>query len=168
MNKVLVQNHYLPYLIDEEIFIVEETFKQQVVESKAELTSIEEDSSNVALPNLIKDLLVIVRFHNKNEQITSYKTFLSKLLAAAGYRLQNVDVLIMNKYEDLKARTVIENSNAKFVMAFGVDVKNPENFILRQFSGKQLIIAAPLEDLPSSKPKKSKLWGLMKDMFKLD
>ncbi len=168
MNKVLVQNHYLPFLIDEELYVVDETFKRQVSESKEHLSSTEEDNSNVALPNLVSELLLIVRFHNDNEQITGYKNFLSKLLAAAGYRLNNVDVIILNKYKDLKARTVIENSGAKFVIAFGVDVKNPENFNLRQFSGKQIIIASPLETLPNSKPKKSKLWSLMKDMFKLE
>jgi len=153
--------------MDEELYIVEEKFKQQITESNAQLASVEEDSSNVALPNLVKNLLVIVRFHSENESIASYKTFISKLLAAAGHKLSNVDLVIMNKYKDVKAKTIIENSASKYVMAFGVDVKNPENFQLRQFSGRQLIIAAPLEHLPTSKPKKAKLWSLMKDMFTL-
>jgi hypothetical protein len=89
-------------------------------------------------------------------------------LAAAGYRLQNVDLVVMNKFKDTKAKTIIENSQAKFVMAFGVDLKNPDNFQVRQFSGKHIIISAPLEKLPSDRAKKTKLWGLMKEMFKLE
>lgn len=168
MNKILVDGHYLPYLIDEELYVVEENFKQQVTESKERLASTEDDNSNVALPNLVKNLLLIVRFENDSESIASYKTFLSKLLAAAGYRLQNVDVVVMNKFKETKAKTIIENSNAKFVMAFGVDLKNPDNFQIRQFSGKHIIISAPLEKLPSDRTKKTKLWGLMKEMFKLE
>lgn len=168
MNKILVDGHYLPYLIDEELYVVEDNFKQQVTESKEHLASTEEDNSNVALPNLVKDLLLIVRFGQDSDSIASYKTFLSKLLAAAGYRLQNVDLVVMNKFKDTKAKTIIENSQAKFVMAFGVDLKNPDNFQVRQFSGKHIIISAPLEKLPSDRAKKTKLWGLMKEMFKLE
>jgi hypothetical protein len=168
MNKILVDGHYLPYLIDEELYVVEDNFKQQVTESKEHLASTEEDNSNVALPNLVKDLLLIVRFGQDSDSIASYKTFLSKLLAAAGYRLQNVDLVVMNKFKDTKAKTIIENSQAKFVMAFGVDLKNPDNFQVRQYAGKHIIISAPLETLPSDRAKKTKLWGLMKEMFKLE
>ena len=167
MNKILVSDHFITYFVDEELYIVEEKFKQQVTESKVPLASVEEDSSNVSLPNLVNHVLIIIRFHTEHDSISTYKTFLSKLLAAAGHKLNDVDFVIMNKYKEVKAKTIIENSSARYVMAFGVDIKNPENFQLWQFSDKQLIIAASLEQLPNSKPKKAKPWSLMKELFTL-
>lgn len=167
MNKIAIDNSTLPFFITEELYVVERQFKEKKIETEDQLTSQEDDESNAVLPALDQKLLVIVRFHDPNQQIGPFKVFLTKLLAASGYKLSSVDVVVMNKFKEIKAKTIINHSSADFVMTFGVDLRNPENFSLRQFNGKQVIIAAPLELLPSSRDRKSKLWSLMKEMFRL-
>jgi len=167
MNKIVVSNDYLPYFIDEELYIVEENFKEKVIETERHLASVEVDTSIVSLPNLVNNLLVIIRFENDSEPIANYKIFLSKLLAAAGQNIKTTDVVVMNKFKEIKAKTIIERSAANNVIAFGVDVQNPENFQLRHFNGKKILISSRIELLPESKPRKSKLWNLMKEMLNL-
>ena len=110
MKKIVVSNDYLPYFIDEELYIVEENFKEKVIETERHLASVEVDTSNVSLPNLVNNLLVIIRFENETEQISNYKIFLSKLLAAAGQNIKTTDIVVMNKFKEIKAKTIIERS----------------------------------------------------------
>lgn len=168
MNKIAIDDSTLPFFITEELYVVERQFKKEKIETEQQLTSNEADESNAVLPSLVKQLLIIVRFHDEEQNISSFKVFLTKLLAASGYKLASIDLVVMNKFKEIKAKTIINHSAADFVMTFGVDLKNPENFSLRQFNGKHIIIAAPLELLPSSRERKSKLWSLMKEMFRLE
>lgn len=167
MNKIIISHNYLPYFIDEELYIVEENFKNKVIETQQNLTSVDVETSNVLLPNLVNNLLLIVRFENDQVQLATYRSFLSKILAAAGRNMKDTDVVVMNKFKDIKAKTIIERSTANFVIAFGVDLQNPENFQLRHFNGKKILISARLELLLDDIERKAKLWNLMKEMFKL-
>jgi len=168
MNKIVNTDSFLPLFIDDEFYVVESQFKEIEKTTEVELGSQEEDVSNAALPLMTHKLLVILRFQSPESKVAQYKVFLSKLLAAAGYRLEKTDVVVLNKFKDTKAKTIINQSQAEFVMAFGVDIKNPENFNLRAYNGKQVLIASPLELLPNDRSKKTRLWNLMKEMFALD
>ncbi|MBI1184187.1 hypothetical protein GC194_07940 [bacterium] len=167
MNKIVISDNYLPYFIEEELYVVEEKFKKTVAETKQHLASHEEDLSNEALPQMVNNLLIIIRFESNNEAVANYKVFLTKLLAAAGYNLKTTDVVLMNRFKDMKAKTIINQSSALKVMAFGLDLQHADNFQLRNFNGKRVLIAPPIERLHQDKDKKSKLWMLMKDMFNI-
>ena len=104
MNKIGIDDSSLPFFITEELYVVERQFKEEKSETEHQLTSNEDDESNALLPSLVKKLLVIVRFHDEQQNISSFKVFLTKLLAASGYKLNSADVVVMNKFKDLKAK----------------------------------------------------------------
>lgn len=168
MNKIVNTDSFLPYFIDEEFYVVDQNFKDTEKVTEVQLGSVEDDESNAKLPLMVQRLLVILRFQEDHTKAAQFKVFLTKLLAAAGFKLDRTDVVVMNKYKDTKAKTIINQSECEFVMAFGVDVKNPDAFSLRMYNGKQVLIASPIELLQTDRAKKTKLWSLMKDMFKLD
>lgn len=168
MHKINLSDSFLPHFLDEELFLVEREFKKSKEKTieRLEITQ-QENVGEGIIPTLTKELLVIVRFHADDAQMAQHKTLLNKLLAAVGYRVNRVDLIDMSKMKGLRPRTIIDKSPADRVITFGVDLKNPENFDLRNYNGKKVLISCPLEFLEGSKKRKNQLWLLLKEMFKI-
>lgn len=168
MHHIKVEKDPLPLLMDEPLYIVEEPFKKEKSKTLKQLDSSEDEQTNATLPDMPSDLLILVRFHDEEQQIGQYKVFLNKMLAAVRQSLRDSDLIIMNKYPGLKARTIIDQSQCKRVLAFGVDVRDPENFALRHYNGREVVISSPIELLVNSKARKTKLWTLLKSLFSIE
>ena len=168
MQKVGLDDSFYPYFIDETLILIDSEFKESRHKTLEVLDSKELDASNSVIPDLSKDLLVLIRFHVEGKVLSSYKPLLSKLLAAVGSRFDQSDTVVMNRLDGVKARTIIDKSPASKVISFGVDIKNPENFALRSYNNKQVLIACPIESLQDSKQRKSQLWSLLKEMFEIN
>ena len=167
MTKIVIQDNYLPLFLDEEIYVVDRSFKAEVKKTTESLNSIDEDKSSAALPKMLSTHLILIKYTEEESTLAKHKAFLNKLLAACNLELGKSDVVVLNKYEGLKARTVIELSPARFVIAFGLDQKNTHQSVLRTYQSKHLIIAPSLEILPQDRSLKGELWTLMKSLFKL-
>ncbi|MBI3142563.1 MAG: hypothetical protein HYZ16_07030 [Bacteroidetes bacterium] len=168
MKKIGIAHSGLPYLMDDELYVIEEVFKRTQDETRVKLNSVGEDTSNHTLPSLVNDTLILIRYQDDTTQMNTYKAFLAKIMGAAGKDMKKIDIVAMNKLKGMKAKTVIENSLAKSILAFGMDTDNPNNIELRNFQDKRIIICSPIELIHSDKERKIKLWQLMKELFNLE
>lgn len=168
MKKIGIAHSGLPYLMDDELYVIDEGFKRTQDETRLKLNSVGEDTSNHPLPSLVNDILMLIRFQDDTSQMNTYKAFLARIMGAAGKDIKKIDTVVMNKLKDMKAKTVIENSLASSVLTFGIDSENPNNIELRHFQGKRIIICSPVELVYSDKERKIKLWQLMKELFNLE
>lgn len=168
-QRIVLEDPFYATFYNENLYLVDDSFKEAQAETITQLgeanTQLEE--AIPVVPDLQQPLLVLVYFQDSGSALASSKGFLSKILAAVGHNTANTDTVVMNKLGNITAKEIIDQSPAKRVIGFGVDKSNLDKSGIRKYDGKDIIIARPLEQLPSNNAHKKELWLLLKQVFKM-
>lgn len=166
-NRFAVEDAFYPNFITEELYVVDEGFKQKQDEKQETLGNQTIEEPNTVVPALNCPNLVMVKFHEPGKAISQYKGFLLKIMAAVRATPNSIDFIDLNRLDGLNPRIIMSKSKATRIITFGVDPKNPDSFKLLKHNGRDVLVACKLEGLTDNKQKKGKLWSLLKSMYQI-
>jgi DNA polymerase III psi subunit len=154
---------FLKYLIDEEIYILNEVYQNETNDSES-LKETESDQNQLYENNT----LIFLEYPEKNALPESYQNFLSKILGSVDLDPGRVEMIYS---EELNNITADDFKNCT-VIAFLSEV--PDNlsvlfdsdaYVIRSFQKNKSLLCDPLEAINTDTALKRKLWEQLKVLY---
>lgn len=174
-----MENSYLKYLINEEVYVIDEkvdnTPEASVSNPAPESSTpvVEEDSTNYKLDISIQgksdSKIVILNNDASNKFIRQEdENFLKNILSAV--KLDITQVALINKHNvDLNVKSIIEQLNPEIILTFNVPqsdvLDSSEPYQVASYQSCKIVTADSLQDISLDKNKKKALWEALQMLF---
>lgn len=154
---------YLKYLIDEEIYIINESKQPEIVEP-----DLNPDSEPDKIPTLHNITVIFLEYSEEQGMPDPYQDFLSKILASVGLDIKKTELIYSENINSIK----IDNFDSCKVIAFLSKVPdnlsnltNKDKYKIHALHKNQLILCDPLEAIYEDTALKRKLWDQLKILY---
>ena len=154
--------------IQEEIYLVEE---KPVPDTPLTLQENESENPESTEVKTEPGILVLFLEETQNALKDGDRDFLSKILTAVNYSLEKVEFYNIREQSIDAVRTTINNSQAPYLLAFGVEAtameleNHPELYHPQSLGTRTLLLADALDVISKDQSRKRLLWNALKKMF---
>jgi hypothetical protein len=154
---------YLKYLIDEEIYFINESKQPEITDQNPV-----PDSEPDKIPTFHNKTVLFLEYTGEQGIPDSYQDFLSKILTAVGLDIKKTELIYSEDINSIK----IDNLDSCKVITFLSRVPdnlsnltNKEKYKIHALHKNQLILCDPLEAIYEKTALKRKLWDQLKILY---
>lgn len=170
LAKYLFENEvlYRDISIVESPNLVEKVEVSKSINQDIEKSVVEKVESEFPKPSIILKHKVLVLI---NPITDSEKELLIKILKAVGVSIEQVDLIVFNKSQDLDYQSVISQKITTHFISFGIGMSKLgwsmllAPYQVKKIEGISFLLADTLKDIEVSQNLKKSLWGALKEMF---
>ena len=159
--------------VGEDIYLLKDEFAENMPSSmSSQVTAKENKPSSVTPQSTLQyyqpkqKVIILVSSLNPTDS-----ELLGKILGAVKLDLQSVDIIELDKNQEVNLSQIVTQKSVNQVIVFGIDLSKvkldmkliPYQIIENQ--GVKFIYSDSLTDIQNDIPKKKALWGSLKEMF---
>ena len=159
--------------VGEDIYLLKDEFAENMPSSmSSQVTAKENKPSSVTPQSTLQyyqpkqKVIILVTSLNPTDS-----ELLGKILGAVKLDLQSVDIIELDKNQEVNLSQIVTQKSVNQVIVFGIDLSKvkldmkliPYQIIENQ--GVKFIYSDSLTDIQNDIPKKKALWGSLKEMF---
>jgi DNA polymerase III psi subunit len=159
MNTIAFQHLFS----EENIYLIKDEFKASSSETSTPKVT------EVMTPNFYQPKTKVIILLNTLQP--AHTELLTKILTAVQLNLESVDLIELDKMDNIDLSQVFSQKSVKQVISFGIDLAKVQinfplnNYQISENQGIKFIMSDTLSDLENDIPKKKALWTALKAMF---
>ena len=154
---------YLKYLIDEEIYIIDENRSSSDTD-----TGLQENPELQSLPAYKNKVILLLDYENREAIPENHEKFLVKILQSVRIDPKSTDWIFSQQLQTLSPQSFENCRLLAFTMEIPgnlLPIMGAEKYVMASHGGNKILLSDPIGKLYENISLKRKLWDQLKTMF---